>query len=135
MKTALVLALALTGCGLSTKTPPPKGETTVSSVITLTNASFPALKAQGKPVLMDFWAPWCGPCRQQGPIIEQVAADLGAAAMIAKVNVDDEKELARDFGIQAIPTLLLLKDGAVVQRFVGVQTADDLRHAVQSTIR
>ena len=104
MKTALVLALALTGCGFSTKTPPPKGETTVSSVITLTSASFQALKAQSKPVLMDFWAPWCGPCRQQGPIVDQVATELGDKAMVAKVNVDEEKDLARDFGIQAIPT-------------------------------
>ena len=126
------LALGLLACGFSPATPPARAESGPSPVVTLTTAAFPAVKAQGKPVLVDFWAPWCGPCRQQGPIVEQVAVRLGDQAVIAKVNVDEEKALASQFEIRAIPTLVLMKDGAVVQRFVGVTSADALVAAIQS---
>jgi thioredoxin 1 len=111
---------------------PPAGEASGSPVVTLTEAAFPALKTQSKPVLVDFWAPWCGPCRQQGPIVEKVAAQMGEAAVVAKANVDDEKNLAQQFGVQAIPTLVILKNGNVVQRFVGVQTAETLAAALRA---
>jgi thioredoxin len=84
------------------------------------------------PVIVDFWAPWCGPCRTQGPIVEQVASQMGDRAVVAKVNVDDERGLAAQFAIQAIPTLVVLKDGNVVQRFVGVQRAEALAGALES---
>ncbi len=122
--------LALLACGNRPKPAVPAGDKTVSTVLTLTAATFPAVKAQGKPVLVDFWAPWCGPCRTQGPIVEDVAQGLGDKAVVAKVNVDDERELASQFGVQAIPTLVVLKDGKVVQRFVGVQSADVLTTAL-----
>jgi len=104
----------------------------VSNVIHLTTAAFDQVKSQEKPVVIDFWAPWCGPCRTQGPILEQVSDRVGERAIIAKVNVDEEPTLAAPFGVQAIPTLVILKGGKVVQRYVGVQQADTLVQAVEA---
>ena len=85
-----------------------------------------------EPVLVDFWAPWCGPCRMQGPILEQLAASVGDKAVIAKVNVDDEPELASRFGVSSIPTLVVMKQGQVVRRMVGVQPGKLLAAALQT---
>jgi len=126
----VLAAAALLGCGFLPQAA--SKEPTVSNVVTLTAAAFPAVKAQGKPVLIDFWAPWCGPCRTQGPIVDQVANQMGDRAIVAKLNVDDERNLASQFAVQAIPTLVVLKDGNVVQRFVGVQSADVLKNALES---
>ena len=126
----VLAAAALLGCGINPKAA--SKEPTVSNVVTLTASAFPAVKAQGKPVLIDFWAPWCGPCRTQGPIVDQVANQMGDRAIVAKLNVDDERNLASQFAVQAIPTLVVLKDGNVVQRFVGVQSADVLKNALES---
>ena len=104
---------------------------TPSGVIHLTNGAFDQVKNQDLPVLIDFWAPWCGPCRTQGPILDQVAARIQDRAIVAKVNVDEETKLAAQFGIQAIPTLVVMKGGKVVQRFTGVQPAETLIAAVQ----
>lgn len=82
------------------------------------------------PVLVDFWAPWCGPCQMQAPVLEAVAGKIGDKAVIAKVNVDENTEAAGKFGVQSIPTLVLLKDGEEVKRFVGVQNEDDLIAAI-----
>jgi thioredoxin 1 len=98
----------------------------MSNVIHLSTPAFAALAAQDKPVLIDFWAPWCGPCRAQGPILDTVSAQVGDRAVVAKVNVDEEQGLAAQFGVQAIPTLVVLKRGQVAQRFVGVQQAPAL---------
>ena len=104
----------------------------MSGVIHLTTPAFPALAAQAKPVLIDFWAPWCGPCRTQGPILDTVAAQMGERAVVTKVNVDEEGALAAQFGVQAIPTLVILKQGKLVQRFVGVQPAQTLVAALEA---
>ena len=104
----------------------------MSGVIHLTTPAFPALAAQAKPVLIDFWAPWCGPCRTQGPILDTVAAQMGDRAVVTKVNVDEEGALAAQFGVQAIPTLVILKQGKLVQRFVGVQPAQALVAALEA---
>ncbi len=95
----------------------------------LTDSEFAATISQGT-VLVDFWAPWCGPCRMQGPILEQVAATVGAKAVIAKVNVDENPESAGRFGVRSIPMLILFKEGQPVKQFVGVQDQKTLVSAI-----
>ena len=80
--------------------------------------------------LIDFWAPWCGPCRIQGPILDKVAQSVKGRAQIAKVNVDEVRALAGRFNVQSIPTLILFKDGNEVQRFIGVQSHETLVEAI-----
>jgi thioredoxin 1 len=77
-------------------------------------------------VLVDFWAPWCGPCKMQGPILDKVAVKVGDKAVIAKVNVDENAPLAAQFGVRSIPTLILFKDGQKVRDFIGVQQETSL---------
>lgn len=79
------------------------------------------------PALVDFWAPWCGPCQMMGPTIDKLAGDYAGKAMIAKVNVDDTPDLANEYGIRSIPALLFFKGGEVVDQMVGVQSEDALK--------
>ena len=92
-------------------------------------ADFDAAVAKGVTVV-DFWAPWCGPCKMQTPILEKVAESVVGRAVIAKVNVDDNRELAVKFGIRSIPALLIFKDGQVTQTLVGLQQAAVLVQAI-----
>jgi thioredoxin 1 len=104
----------------------------MSSVIHLSTAAFPKVKALDQPVLIDFWAPWCGPCRMQSPILDQVSAAVGDRAVVAKVNVDEEPELAAAFGVQSIPTLVVMKGARLVNRMVGLQQAPALIKALEA---
>ena len=88
------------------------------SVTTVTKENFKAFTQTEKPVLLDFWASWCGPCRMVGPIVEEIARERTDVA-VGKVNVDEEMELAMQLGVSSIPTLVVLKNGQTVARAVG----------------
>ena len=93
------------------------------SVKTITASNFEAEVLQSnKPVLVDFWAPWCGPCRMLSPVVDELAeTDLKNTAVVGKVNVDEEPELAQRFGVMSIPTLIVFKNGKAVNKSVGVK--------------
>lgn len=100
------------------------------AIVTLTNENFDATVAKGT-VLVDFWATWCGPCRMQAPILEQLDAKLNGAVTIGKVDVDEQPELANRFGVSSIPTLVILKNGEVAGKRVGVTDAGTLENLVK----
>lgn len=97
--------------------------------MTITSNNFNELleQSQNVPVLIDFWAPWCGPCRMQGPIIEQLESEAGEQAIIGKVNVDEETELSEKFGISSIPTIIVIKDKKIVSKNAGFKSLKELK--------
>ena len=101
------------------------------ATVPVTDASFDAdvLKSD-KPVVVDFWAEWCGPCKQIGPSLEEIAEEMGEDVVIAKVNIDENPQAAQNYGVQSIPTLMIFKGGEVVERFVGAQPKVRLQEAL-----
>ena len=104
-----------------------------ANVAEFTDSNFQSevLQAQG-PVLVDFWAPWCGPCRMIAPMIQELATEYSGTVKVGKVNVDDSPQAAQSYGISSIPTLMLFKGGQVVERFSGVQPKNRLQQALDA---
>ena len=107
----------------------------MGNVAEINDANFSAeVLESNQPVLVDFRAPWCGPCRMIAPIVEQLATENAAALKVVKVNIDDSQATGANYGVSSIPTLMLFKGGEVVDRFVGVQPKARLQDAINQAI-
>ena len=104
----------------------------MSKYIDLTKENFSL--AKDGVALVDFWAPWCGPCRMLGPVIEELAADFEGKAKICKVNSDEEGELAAEYGVRSIPTLIFMKNGEIVDTLIGAQSKQALTDKLNSLL-
>jgi thioredoxin 1 len=131
--TAAVIALLTSGCSKQEEGEQGARSTAPASVAVLDESSFDSHVNSGV-VLVDFWATWCGPCKLQAPIVEQVAEQVQGKAKVAKLDVDAAPNVAQRFNIRSIPTLVVFKDGKPVKQFVGVTKADALVSAVNSAL-
>ncbi len=103
--------------------------------ITATEENFKSeVIESSQPVLVDFWAEWCGPCKMIAPAIEELAADFDGKAKVVKVNVDEQPKLAQEYGVRSIPTLLFFRDGKVAEQLVGAAQKDALAEKLNSLI-
>jgi thioredoxin 1 len=109
-------------------------ETMNDNQITELSSSQFDLAIANEVILVDFWAPWCMPCRMQKPILEEVAGNIDGQSKIAELNIDEAQDIALRFGVQSIPTLILFKNGSEVRRFVGVQPREILIDAIRAAV-
>jgi thioredoxin 1 len=106
-----------------------------ANILTATSQNFPSeVLSSTQPVLVDFWAEWCGPCKMIAPVLDELATEYAGKARIAKVNIDDHQDLAAQFGIRAIPTLLMFKGGQVIEQVVGMKSKRDLKTSLDRAI-
>jgi thioredoxin 1 len=104
---------------------------TSENIITFNEDNFDELVKQKEgPILVDFWASWCAPCKTVAPVLDELADELAGQAHVGKVNVDDNGDLANRFGIRSIPTLVVFKDGKVVDQLIGAAPKDDIRRLI-----
>lgn len=107
----------------------------MANVLNVTDQNFKQEVLESElPVLVDFWAPWCGPCKMVGPVVESLAAENEGKIVVAKLNVDDNKNTAAEYGIRGIPTLAFFKNGAEVKRIVGAQGKPQLQKAIDEVV-
>ncbi|MBI1770424.1 MAG: thioredoxin [Bacteroidetes bacterium] len=100
----------------------------------LTDANFDQVIKSDKPVLVDFWAEWCGPCKMIGPVVEELAGDYEGKAVVAKLNVDENPQVTARFGVRSIPTLLVFKNGQIVDKQVGAVPKSVLASKLQAQV-
>ncbi len=100
----------------------------------INDSNYKELLASGKPVVVDCWAPWCGPCRSIAPIVEELATVYEDRVIVGKYNVDEDTDLGSEYGIRSIPTLLFFKDGEMVDKHVGTITRDALTAKIESLL-
>ena len=100
----------------------------------ITDANIAGLMAEGKPMILDFWATWCGPCQMVGPMIEELAEEFNGKIIIGKVNVDENSDLPSQYGIRNIPTILFFKGGELVNKLVGAQSKAKLQEEAQKLL-
>ena len=106
----------------------------MGSVKHLNSENFDSETSKGV-ALIDFWAEWCGPCKMLGPVLEEVAKEVGNDAVIGKINVDEAQELAMKYAVRSIPAIFILKDGKTIQQFIGVQSKQALVNAVKDALK
>lgn len=108
-----------------------------SKPVTITDQTFEreVVQSRGRPVLVDCWAPWCGPCRMIAPVLDQLAAESAGSYRIAKLNVDDNPQTASRFNIASIPTMLIFKDGKLIDRLIGAQPKQAIADRLQVALR
>jgi thioredoxin 1 len=105
------------------------------NIVTLTNTNFDAeVLKSASPVLVDFWAEWCGPCKMIAPLLDELAGEYDGKVKIGKVNIDDFQDIATQYGIRAIPTLLIFKGGEVVEQIVGGRSKRDLKSSLDKSL-
>jgi thioredoxin 1 len=105
------------------------------NIVNLTAANFAAdVLKSSTPVLVDFWAEWCGPCKMIAPVLDELANEFGGKIKIGKVNIDNEQSLATEYGVRAIPTLLLFKGGQVTEQIVGARSKRDLKASLDRAL-
>lgn len=137
----LVAGALCLDCSPSDETPSAKKPTKVAGsakaeVLKVTDANFDAVVLQSKiPVLVDFWTTWCGPCKLQAPIVEELAGLYSGRAVMAKLDCDDNKRTARKYEIKGLPTLLIFKNGKVAKKFVGLTSKKVLAGALDASLR
>ncbi|GHU94460.1 hypothetical protein FACS1894208_05570 [Clostridia bacterium] len=105
----------------------------MSNLVELTSASFKSETASGV-TLVDLWAPWCGPCRMVAPVVARLAEDYAGRVKVGKLNVDDHGGVAAAYGVQSIPTLLILKDGTEVERMVGARPIEEISAVLERNL-
>lgn len=105
-----------------------------AATLTFTDENFATdVLGSSVPVLVDFWAPWCGPCKMISPTIDELAAETKGKFVVGKMNTDDSPNIPMRYGISGIPTLMIFKNGEVVQRFVGITGKEELRRALEAS--
>ena len=102
--------------------------------VTITSENFASLKAGNQPLVVDFWATWCGPCRMLAPVISELAKEYDGRITVGKCDVEDNDELAAEFGIRNIPTILFFKNGEVVDKLIGAQPKAKLQEAFNNLL-
>ncbi len=100
----------------------------------ITDSNFAEVLAEGKPVVVDFWAPWCGPCKMMLPIVEELSNEFDGQVIVGKLNVDENDALCAQFGIMNIPTMLFFKNGELANRHVGACRKQDLQQLIQAIL-